>query len=295
AAGLLAACGGGSGDRGGTTDGGAGATLVPGASERSGEIEFLVPNFPDGFRGPSVLIPGREQRVTFVLRDNVDILRREVPDSIELTIRDSTGERVGGGQVAVHADGIATPYYPVIFTPGAVGQYVATVEGTSADPVPFTVVDPEEVGIVQIGDPMRPVATPTFDDARGVDPICTRAEPCRFHELSLDEALTLGRPTVLLMSTPGFCQTDICGPVLELLIEAMGERTAEVGVVHAEVYVDPSQFASGNFPDLTPALQTYSLPFEPQLLVADATGTIVSRLDTTWDRAELGEALAPTG
>ena len=58
------------------------------------------------------------------------------------------------------------------------------------------------------------------------------------------------------------------------------------------MYVDPSEFANGGFPDLVPAVEALALPYEPALFVADADGTIVARLDTTFDRSELAEALA---
>jgi hypothetical protein len=278
ATGVLVSCGGGGSDD------------EP-ASSGSGEIEFLVPNFPTGFSGPSMLVPSIDQRVTFVLRDDLAILRDAAPETIELTITDADGNTVGGGMVAAHRDGIITPYYPVVFTPTRAGQYVATVAGAPAEPIPFLVAESADVPIVQIGDPMRSAATSTFDDARGVDPICTRAVPCPFHEISLDDALTSSLPTVLLMSTPGFCQTDICGPVLDLLIDAVGDRT-DLDVIHAEIYTDPSQFAGGTYPEVTPVVATFALPYEPQLLVASAEGSIVGRLDTTWDRTELTDALA---
>lgn len=253
----------------------------------SGRVEFLVPAFPDGFAAPSMLAAGREQRAAFVVRDDVDVLRELAPATLGLTVS-VDGEVVVSQQLQRRTEGIITPYYPLVFTPEEPGQYVAEVEG--ADPVPFLVVDQAEVPLVQIGDPMRPVDTPTVDDALGVDPICTRAVPCPFHSVSLGEALEQGRPTVLLVSTPGFCQTDICGPVVDLLIDAVGDRT-DLAAVHAEVYVDPSEFSEGGFPATTDTVNTYALPFEPHLVVADGSGTVVARLDITWDQGELRDAL----
>ena len=96
---------------------------------------------------------------------------------------------------------------------------------------------------------------------------------------------------MLLIATPGYCQTDICGPVVDLLIDAAGDRD-DLNVIHAEVYVDPTDFETGGFPDLTDVVNATSLPFEPVLFVADAANTIVARLDTTFDRTELAEALS---
>lgn len=280
AAGLLTACGG-SGDATGEA--------ATSAAERSGEPRFVVPTFPDGFRQPPTVVAGIEQRLTFVVADELDILRRQAPPSLAMTVsRDDTA--LVETTLELHADGIVTPYYPLRTTFPEPGEYRARV--ADLDPVPFVVADRADVDLVQVGDPLRPVDTPTVDDARGVDPICTRATPCPFHEITLTEAIADPRPVVFLVSTPGFCQTDICGPVLELLIDAAAERD-DLAVVHAEVYVDPNtDFASGGFPETTPAVQTYALPFEPQLVVGDAAGVVTARLDTMWDRAELAQALA---
>ena len=275
AAGLTVSCGGSST---GTQANDEPAPL-PEAQPRSGVVEFLVPAFSDGFAGPTIVAAGIEQRITFVVRDDLDMLREDAPASIDIRITTEAGDDVGGGSISARTEGIITPIYPVVFTPPEPGVYLVSAAGL--DPVPFGVVDPGELELVQVGDPMRPVTTPTTADGQGVDPICTRAIPCPFHEVSLDDALSTDRPTALLVATPGFCQTDSCGPVVDLLIDLIGERT-DIDVVHAEVYVDPSVFTSGAFPDTTAAVNEYALPFEPHLLVADATGLVTARLDNAW-------------
>ncbi len=271
AVGLGAACGGGNGSADDETE------------PRSGRVEFLVPTFPTD----SMVVAELTQRVAFVVRDDLDYLRTGAPDQVDIAVT-IDGESVLDGPVPVHRDGLITPYYPVVFTPPRAGRYVATTAG--APPIDFVVAERGAVPLVQVGDPMRPVATPTVTDALGVDPICTRAVQCPFHEVSLDAAIASGRPTVLLVATPGFCQSDTCGPVVGLLIDEIGDRD-DIAVVHAEVYVDPSVFETGAFPPTTPVVATYSLPFEPQLVVGGADGTVVARLDTTWDRAELADAI----
>jgi hypothetical protein len=89
----------------------------------------------------------------------------------------------------------------------------------------------------------------------------------------------------VLISTPGFCQTAVCGPVLELLMSEQANFPA-IRMVHAEVYKDPQQFAAA-IPkaETTGAVKAYGLSYEPSLIVANADGIVVSRLDFTWDRA----------
>ncbi len=296
---VLAACGGGDDDAtapDASPDGidpvGAGDPADTGGAAEPGTPMFLLGTFPEGFRSPETIVAaGSAQRVAFVLRDDVDLMRGNAPDAvrIEIVMGDTV---VADERYPAHRDGVITPYYPVVFTPPEPGDYEARLpDFPDALTVPFKVAPREEVSLVQVGDPMRPVDTPTFDDERGIERLCTRAVPCDFHELTLTEALESGKPTVLMISTPGFCQTEACGPVLDLLINALEGRD-DVAVIHAEPWQNPSAFADGQFPDPTDVVNTYQLPFEPLLLVADADGTIVSRLDAVWDRAEMDDALA---
>ena len=263
-----------------------------GGPEPSTALSFLVPTFPDGFRQAAVLVAGVPQRVAFTVRDEIDHMRESAPASVELRIT-LDGTPVVEQTVARRAEGIITPYYALPITFEQPGQYEAALtDHPAVAPVPFLVVAPGEDTIPQVGEILPTVPTPTATENQGVNPICTRALPCPFHELSLDRVATNGRPTALLVATPGFCQTDICGPVVDLLIAeiADGGRT-DIDAIHAEVYTDPSAFERGGFPDLSPVVDALTLPFEPALFVLDGDGIVVARLDTTFDRSELRDAL----
>jgi len=276
--GLLAACGNGSSGSTGGTD------------ARSADPVFLYPAFPVGIGSESVTVAQMNQRITFVLRDEIDIMRATAPPTATIAIS-LAGAAIGSQVTARHDDGIITPYYPVEFLPPQPGRYEASLpDFPDVEPVEFIVLDRSEVSVPIVGDPMRSVDTPTFENHRGVEPVCTRAVPCPFHELNLADVLHNGRPTAMVIATPGFCQTDICGPVVDLLIDAAPDRP-DIDFVHAEVYVDPSVFETGKFPATTPAVNINELPFEPVLYVADADANIVSTLSTTWDRSELAAAL----
>lgn len=256
----------------------------------SGDVAFLLPVFPDGFRQAPALVVGIPQRLAFIVADEVDNLREGAPASLDIRI-ERAGEPIAETTVARRADGIITPYFPLSVEFDEPGEYSASLpDRPEVAAVPFLVADPTEVLLPQVGDTLAPTPTPTVDDDQGVTPICTRALPCPFHEVSFADVAANGRPTVLLIATPGFCQTDICGPVVDLLIDAAADRD-DLDVIHAEVYVDPSEFASGGFPDLTPIVQATNLPFEPALFVLDGRGVVQARVDTTFDRSELADAL----
>lgn len=257
-------------------------------------VPMLVPSFPDGFRGPSPLVHSVEQRVAYALHDGIDIMRDNAPESvsIEILLED---EPIGGGEVVRRDAGVPTPYFAVTFTPPRAGTYTSVLSQDGETSVhEFLVLEPTETTVPQPGDPLPAIDTPTTDDARGVDPICTRVEPCPFHATNLADALAAGdRPTVLSIATPGFCQTAICGPVIDLLIDEVGTRE-DLHVIHAEVYVDPhnDDGVQTGQAQTTEIVDGYGLPFEPVLYVADAAGIIVRRLDAMYDGSELAEALA---
>ena len=282
AAAVVAACGGDSGD---AAQPGQGPALAD-------DGLWLQAGFADGLRLPTTLQAGRPERAPFVFLSGDGLPAvNGVPDTVAMTVTapDGTSQMI---EVGRRDAGIPTPHYPLTFTPESAGTYMVDVEVSDENQrVEFVVAEPGTVGLVAPGDPMPRIDTPTVDDARGYDPICTRFEPCPFHQMSLTEALDSGRPTAFMISTPGFCQTAICGPVLELLIEL---DPAGVNVIHGEVYTEPDRISEvSDFTELIgPIVTTFQMDFEPSFVVADADGTVTARLDYTFDRDEIAEALA---
>ncbi len=256
------------------------------------DLLLLQPGFADGLRVASTLAAGTTIRAPFFLfSSDGGPAVNGLPDGLAGTL-----EGPDGGMVDVelvrHDAGIPTPYFLLAQEVTAAGLYRlhTSIDGEDQD-AEFVVAEREEVSLVQVGDHLRPVATPTLDDSRGYDPICTRADPCPFHRVNLADVIDNGRPTALLIATPGYCQTSICGPSVELLIE-LG-ITADLDVIHSEVYLEPGQINdSGTFGEVGPVITTYGMTFEPSFIVADSTGTVVARLDFSFDRTEMATALA---
>jgi hypothetical protein len=162
------------------------------------------------------------------------------------------------------------------------GFYALVVDGGPAEGAAFQIQDPADLVVNRAGDLLDAFDTPTFDDLRGVEVLCTRQpEPCPFHDLTLTEALATGKPVVYLVGTPAHCQTGVCGPVLDQLMELADELGDSVVFVHADVYADVAAT------EPAPAVTAAKLTFEPVLFVTDATGRIVERLDAVWDLDEV--------
>jgi hypothetical protein len=112
-----------------------------------------------------------------------------------------------------------------------------------------------------------------------------------FHDLSIDEALASGRPSVLVFATPSFCQTRTCGPSLQVAVKAAPNYSGKVNFLHIEPY---ELDADGNlvtrpdgFGKLAKTAETWRLPSEPWVFVLDKSGMVVSRFEGPYALEEL--------
>ena len=168
-----------------------------------------------------------------------------------------------------------------------VGTFALVVKGGPEEGAAFQTFEPDSLVVARVGQQLPPFDTPTFDDPRGVEEVCTRTpEPCPFHSMTLTDALGIGKPVVYLVGTPAHCQTGVCGPVLDQLVPLAEELGDSVVFVHADVYADRAATV------VAPAVEAAMLTFEPVLFVTDAQGVVVERLDAIWDVNEVREALS---
>ncbi|MEY2939229.1 MAG: hypothetical protein RIS58_216 [Actinomycetota bacterium] len=239
-------------------------------------------------RFPQIQVPGRI-RLPISLADQSGLLSGEdLPTTLSASLVNAeTGSVVVENLSANRHDaGMSIPYWPFRLEVAEIGIYSLVVDGGPVDGAGVQVVDPSTIGVPLIGAPLPPFDTPTFDDARGVDPICTRTpESCPFHDVTLTSALASGLPVVYLIGTPAHCSTGSCAPALDGLLALKDELAGRYTVVHAEVYTDDTATT------VAPAVSNYAMTYEPALFITDANGTIVERLDAVFDEVELRELL----
>lgn len=234
---------------------------------------------------------GVPSRLPFLVTDREGVPLSRIDGKVRFTIsRDGTA--VGSVQVAPRADGVPRAYLPVTFTFPKAGIYdlSGAYDGSELTST-VQVVDRSQVGPPVVGDPLPPVHSPTTTDPLGVDPLCTREPPCPLHQVDLHDAVGAGRPVVLAVATPAYCQTAVCGPLLDLVMEATEGRT-DLVVIHSEVYRNPTAEADLAKAALAPVPEAYHLTFEPVVFITDRNGVVVARADVTVDRGELKELLA---
>lgn len=170
--------------------------------------------------------------------------------------------------------------WQVVVEPGA---------GDPLEPALFNVFEEPSAPRVGAVAPLPP--TPTLDELP-IEELTTDSEPdLDFYELSLAEAVSTGDPTVVVFSTPAFCDTAACGPLLNIVKEAAPSYDG-VNFVHVEVFTGLTE--PDFVPDaahLAPAVIEYQLPSEPWVFVIDGAGVITARFEGVMDRSELDAAL----
>jgi hypothetical protein len=91
------------------------------------------------------------------------------------------------------------------------------------------------VVVPEVGTPAPAFGSRTSADAP-LEQITTDPEPePAFYELSIADAVTSGRPSVIVFATPAFCTTAICGPTMEV-VKSVATDFTEANFVHVEVY-----------------------------------------------------------
>jgi hypothetical protein len=161
-------------------------------------------------------------------------------------------------------------------------------------PLEPTVIQVREDNIAPgIGDAAPTVPTPTVATA-GLEEITTDPEPdVRFYTLSLDQAAQSGAKTVAVFSTPAYCRTATCGPMLDQ-VKHLAPSYPDLNFVHVEIYAgfnEPDFLPDGDH--LAPVVTAagWNLPSEPWVFVIDETGVISHRFEGIMDPAELVAAL----
>jgi len=180
----------------------------------------------------------------------------------------------------------------VSFDRPGIWQVVVTPAGSEPlEPALFNVF--EEPFAPKPGEQAPLPDTPTLEDF-AIEELTTDGDPdLSFYEMSLPDAVATGNPTVLVFSTPAYCQTSACGPLLDI-VKDTAPQYPEVNFIHVEVFTgltEPDFAPDGAH--LAPAVgpDWYNLPSEPWVFVIDGDGLISDRFEGVMDSGELADAL----
>ena len=142
----------------------------------------------------------------------------------------------------------------------------------------------EESSSPAIGEVPPATDTPTAEDVPKLSQISTDKNPDpRFYEKSIEDALKANDPFVVIFATPKFCQTQTCGPMLDI-VQGVAEDFPKMTFVHVEPYELPAD--PSNLQPVKAALE-WGLQSEPWTFVLDSEGAVVAKYEGALDPVEL--------
>jgi len=139
-----------------------------------------------------------------------------------------------------------------------------------------------------IGSPAPKSHNLTAKDVTDISQIDSSANPSPdMHQMTIADAVVSGKPTLVLFAVPGFCESRLCGPELEIMRKLAPKFQDRANFVHVEFYKNPGS------PNRIPveAVGEWNLRSEPWFFVVDAKGNIASKFEGPTSLDELDAAM----
>ncbi|MGE5409057.1 MAG: hypothetical protein ACM3NV_10645 [Syntrophothermus sp.] len=136
------------------------------------------------------------------------------------------------------------------------------------------------------GEPAPKIQTPTAQDVGGdLSKLTTRIPPDSQNEVDFAEALGK-EPILLLFATPKFCQSHVCGPVVDVAEQAKHEYGKRAAFIHMEVFNDNDPQTG-----VRPQVRAFHLPTEPWLFAIDRAGTVSAAVEGAFGLEQMDEVV----
>ena len=229
----------------------------------------------------------------YLLGPETDEFRSEVPAQFHI-IEGITPHLHGDDQIHEHLESRgAYVVAKAIFD--TAGFWGAEFDATTADGKRISISQrafevKETSSVPFVGDRVPPSQNLTLSDVDSIEDIETRVPPDDMHELSVVQALQIGKPFVVVFATPMFCVTRMCGPVTDIVAELHDRYREEVNFIHIEPWDLKAARGEGRLVPIDVALQ-WKLPTEPWVFVVDRNGMVASRFEGLVASVEVQDAI----
>ena len=130
----------------------------------------------------------------------------------------------------------------------------------------------------------------TIDDVESIAELATGTlhDP-DFYQVTIAEAVSSGRPTVIVFASPAFCTNEVCGPQLDVLQELKDGYLGRANFVHVDFFDNPVEVQQDiDAALLSPAVVEWELPGIEWSFVIDRQGAVSDRFEAfaTYDELE---------
>jgi hypothetical protein len=139
-----------------------------------------------------------------------------------------------------------------------------------------------------VGSPAPRSRNLTVRDVSDLSIIDSSAKPSpEMHTSTIADAIAAGKPTLVLFAVPGFCESRLCGPELEIMRKLYPKYRDKAEFIHVEFYKDPGS------PTKVPvdAAREWNLRTEPWFFFIDNKGIISYKIEGPASLQELDEQM----
>jgi hypothetical protein len=182
------------------------------------------------------------------------------------------------GETTTEEPDVATVIYSTELDLAEGGEYRPAILIKEKGGVGWKLLPSIKVGeyakIPRPGDKAPLIQTPTAKSVGGdLAKLTTRIPPDTLNKVNYAEVLG-EEPILLLFATPQFCQSRVCGPVVDVAQQAQHEFEGKANFIHMEIYNDnePSKL-------VRPQVRRFHLPTEPWLFAINREGVVSAAIE----------------
>ncbi|MBT5318391.1 MAG: hypothetical protein HOL45_00640 [Chloroflexi bacterium] len=252
------------------------------------------------FAAASDLTPG-ENRVQFVVKTLNGGTLTDSADRLDVTYSISDGDPISATDVTWHAWPVRGGAYTAHLSFESEGLWQLRVRDRSnpdlIDGVAALIVNATSA-TPSIGSPPPSTPSKTGTTTAELALITSDLDPDpAFYAISFDEAVSSGKPTVVVFSTPAYCQSATCGPQLDAAADVRDQHPGLAHFIHVELFDNPAEMRADGDASLgieSPVVEPWGLPSEPWTFVIDREGLVSARFEafTTADEIEAAVLIA---
>jgi hypothetical protein len=242
------------------------------------EVALYVAKVPRAEAGGSGTAKNGKEKKGAVARAQSEALEQPAIGPLPAAIESLATEPAYRAQTTTSDPDAATIVYTtdVDFTSDGEWRIAALIR--QGDELAVTLLPSASVGeikgVPRVGQKAPKIHTPTASDVGGdLSKITTRVPPDTQNRV--DYADALGKePILLLFATPQFCQSRVCGPVVDVAEQVKQQYGEKAAFIHMEIYKDndPSK-------GVRPQVRAFHLPSEPWLFAINRQGIIQAEIE----------------
>jgi hypothetical protein len=182
--------------------------------------------------------------------------------------------------------------YPSFDAPGAWGLEIQMTEpGAQTQTNRLRVEVVPQATTPTVGSAAFPSKNLTARDVPDLKQLTSDSRPDPdLYQLTIADTLAAKKPFLVAFSTPGFCETAVCAPNLQVIKQLKETFKDRIVFIHVEVYPYPFT-ESVQEQRLVPVMAEWKLASEPWTFLVDGQGVIQAKYEGGITFAELEPAL----